>query len=919
VSFLQPNQPLPSWAKTHYDKLKRTLESDPRPKGGEDTFPSQTVHPDRAFDRLSLEQETFRHYQGLDENPEIDRQLGERGKVKTDRGESVEFKGTDKNGTMFINRDNSVGGFQIEGGKLHHFQIVKDGLVRGGTIDLGNRNGSREVEVTLNRGNLRPDLQESEHASSTASGVELLSQIPENTEERLLTDIFLTGKKSMTEARGELLSDFKKQTGSLSSEKVKGLLAEPNANTPRLLHQELSRLRQADPENKRLEKLVEKAGTWQVLEDFSKLQADGLTRTSEHYVAPQTLNLMTAGRGWDFDKKSGLPIADSVIVGGGPGGLSTGYHLSEKGKRTLIFEGGNVGQAFSDANAKSVHQLRTDDDATDLLYTANHNSFGVDVSLQRQGYFSQQKSLKARSEWYDVQGEEVHGVSNNQVTSTNALSRSQLFDHMSQIAHGLATRYPDTFVCEKSPVTSVEKVRRGDDTLMKVTTGKGHQVLTRSLVMATGFVGGHGEHARSVQAFSDLETSTGGQVTTLNSDHDLVAKNDKIKDSSIVFSDRMIGRPEIREKIKNLPSGARVAVVGGGESAGKGALELLYTNPGVKVDVYTSKPLEPYQTQVPANVINQAVAEGAIKDPALAKKTLEELKDFGTPITPDTLRELLEMESAGRVRIREMGKRFNAETVDVTHEEGQFQFRLKDQDVKNSLREQRDDWTKAGLYGADIADESPTDLPGAAMVMMACGYDTKSVKGGPLIQQLGEQGLLEMNDGMPVLSEDGMTSRSHPLVAFNTAGMATQGGDTTLLGRAVRAYRLAESLDQGLPERDEPETRIKKGMEWGLTDTNNEEELFPSDVDLARQTVENEGYSDSTLSFFQERIDEAATPEEKIRAENNVRGRRQFPGLNRNLRGLAARAREFPDSLTPEENLLLKRAFQISERTHGEH
>ena len=101
---------------------------------------------------------------------------------------------------------------------------------------------------------------------------------------------------------GKLKSDI----GLLPAEQqatLKGLLEKPNARTPQQLHQALLQLNRANPEQKELQALRSLSGTWQAMEDAPKIMADGILRNQEFYMAPGTLQMQTAARGWDFDKK----------------------------------------------------------------------------------------------------------------------------------------------------------------------------------------------------------------------------------------------------------------------------------------------------------------------------------------------------------------------------------------------------------------------------------------------------------------------------------------------------------------------------------------------------------------------------------------------------------------------------------------
>jgi hypothetical protein len=917
---------LPKWAKP---LAKRAEDASERAKKGlppnDDGLHPRPLNAERITNQLSGMRDLFVSYRNLDEVPGFDQSPGEIGKVTLpNNGGVVHFSGTSLNGTMDFRTNNQVSRYGFHGSQAEHLRMARDGQTEITSVDISNLHRSFSYS-TQDPDQPSLEIPRSPYFEATSGGADVLGRIPENSEAALFKKVFLDGSKSMSSVRADFQESLKSGiAGSgLSAGEQSGLqdiFQKLSASTPRRLYQALAALSAGYPDNPKLDQLREKAGFWQAMEDFPKLQADGISRTVQYYVSPGHLALQTAAQGWDIDKESGLPIADSVIVGGGPGGLASAYHLSERGTRTVIFEGGYVGQGFSDAGAKSVHQLRTNGVASNLIYTANVNQLGVDVSMQRHLGENREKCTDAREDWYEACGEKAHGISQARADdSASPANRAELFEHMSHVAHGLAQKYPDTFVCENSPVSTIEKVDRGDFQLFKVKTSQGHEVLARSLVMATGFVGSDGQHARSLSMFEPLEASG---VTVLENDNSLFEDNDKLDHNLLVFSERLIGRPEIRNRIEALPEGSRITVVGGGESAVKGALEALHLNPGVAVDLYTSGPMEPYQTQIPASVIAPPITEAAIKDKELAAQTLEGLEKFGTPVTPESLDELLQLEVQGRVRVHEMGKRFSAETVQVglRERDGEgpvLSLRLTDDEAAASLRSQREQWTALGLYGEHPPADDPTELPEADMVMVAAGYDKRSLRAGPLLQQLIDQDLVEFKNGDVSFGEDGLSSAKAPMISFNTAGAVAFASDTAIPGRAIRAYRLAKALGERLPARTPPTERIESGLPYGSFDTNGSEENPPWSSERSRAFVEAGGTNPAEI---QRRYDEVARiedPAERASAKLRVDADRMFPGPNPTLRALMIRANEAPETLTPSEKVMWQRAQELLERTAG--
>jgi FAD dependent oxidoreductase len=919
MAIVSQHTNLPPWAHNAAQRAKQAQNLAEQGKPQSDTSVHlATPNAERTADEVNGMREAFVTYRVLDEDPRFDKALGQVGVFKDESGE-VHLQGTSLAGSMEIRAPKAIARYAYDQSKVSFQRFRAEGEFEASSLDLASPQTSFQLSTnSFQEGAV--EVPKSPCFEATQNASQVLSSLPKDRPESIFREIFLDGSKSMTKVREGYLKELGSEAKGAGLnpddlDRITAMLQSPYSGTPRQLAQELSKLNKSDPGNEKLAAMAEKAGFWQSIEDFPKLKADGIMRAAQYYISPQHLQSQAAALGWDFDTQTGLPVADTVIVGGGPGGLSTAYHLSERGTRTVLFEGGHVGQGFSDAAAQSVHQLRTNGAASNLLYTANANVFGIDVSMQRHLAENRKKCSEARVDWSNSTREEQHGFSHARGSEVAyAANRGELFEHMSHVAHGLAVHYPDTMVSENSPVSKIEKLDRGEGEpqLFKVTTERGHEVLTRSLVMATGFVGGDGEHARSLSIFQNLEDTPNSGVTVLPNDHDLFQDNDTIDSELLVLSERLMGRPEIRQRIKALPEGSRISVIGGGESATKGALEALHLNPNVVLDLYTSSPLEPYQTQIPTSVLAPAVTEAGIRHKEVADRTLATLEGFGTPVTSETLQELFQLESEGRVRIHELGQRFDQDTIHVTSETvngaPSLKFEVKDQEVAASLRQQRADWLASGLYGDSPPSEDPTNLPKADMVIVAAGYDKRSLRAGPLIQQLIEQDLVELSKGEIVYGDDGLTSGRNPLVSFNTAGAIAMASDTAIPGRAIRAYRLAQNFDAKLPARAKPTDRVPSGLAYGNLDTNSSRENFNwSKADTLRFIDNNGGFPEDTQRA-QEQVDKLTDPAEKASAQLRLNARTRFPGPNSALAGLMVRAHEVPESLTPAERLMWERA-----------
>lgn len=914
---------VPSWAKERLQKLmaagdKLEADSEQLPDG----YVKRELSAERAYlNNLGARRE-FTRFRSLDNDTErgADRDPTPN---KIDLGWSqFELSGNLNSGYELQTTDNNHVNLVLhEGSVTKVVNIYRSGSGLYSRLDAENPEASVSFETAASKRARTSDLV-TEHFEATTKASDLIGPPKGESAVDKSANLFFHDSDSLPEVRKELMDGVRAGLDKLpqSEQKaIKALLDKPNAHTPRRLSHALLQMAKADPDNKELAGLRELAGSWQILEDAPKLMADGLVRTMEFYMAPGNMQMKAAAQGWDFDKKTGLPITDTVVVGGGPGGLATGYHLSEQGQQTVIFEGGKIGQAFSDASAQSVHQLRTNSSSSNLIYTNSGAVFEIDASLRRHSELIREKGEDAKESWNELRGEKDHSGQEGY----GALNRNNLFEHMAQLGHGLATKYPDTFLIENSPITSITKEKRGDETLFRVKSEKGHELMTRSLVMATGFVGSNGEYARGLQQFQEFETQSPENVTVLGSDHDIIGKNEQLLDhnQALVFSDRLLGRPEIRERIKSLPVGANLAVIGSGESAAKGTIEALNLNPELTVDLYTKNPLEPYQVQIPVSHFSRTVTEHAIKNEELANQTLREFKELKTPITTQTMKDLLSFEAEGRLRIRELGKRFNKETVDVklkSDDSNSFELTLKDGEVSRNLAAQRESWVSSGLYGNRPPSQSPDHLPDADMVMMAVGYDSSKVNANPLMQQLIDQDLVEIRDGKVQYGADGLTSSKSPQVGFNTASAVRMSADTALPGRAIRGLRLAQNLAQKLPEREPPseEDSITQVVDQRRIEEVGDGEREIPDLEFAQSLLsfKRNGFEPRTVEISKNVVEDQADPHDRAWAERHHELEIKFAGPNETVRALVGRFLEYPDSLTAAEKLTAQRALQIAER-----
>ncbi len=586
------------------------------------------------------------------------------------------------------------------------------------------------------------------------------------------------------------------------------------------------------------------------LDDLPALTADGLTRNAIHFMGAQTFRGQCEARGWE--KVGETPLVDVVVIGAGPGGLATSYHLAQQGARVVTLEGGYAAQAFSDAGAASVHSMRTDRLLTSLVRTGRaledlSTVMGLPAGL---GQIVAHASA-ARHQLAERTGHRIDGLPEGVETLDRyqPAARAELFEHFQEVASYLAGGCPNSFLLERSPVVS--RQREGD--YFRLKTRAGHELLARQVVLATGLVTPGGANSRPLPVFERLAEAHPERYLTLSKDEDLATHAGLLGSRDLILADRLLGRPDVKRALHELPAQSRVAVVGSGESALKGALEVLSQNPTLKVDLFVKAALEPSQVQVPTENFHPVVLEGAPDRPTYGQRSLERFTRFDTPVTPRSMLEALEEVSAGRLRIHEMGAYFDETSVEV--EPGRIRFRSPE--VRAALARQNAAWKAAGLRPEPV----PEAIENVRMVICAAGYDRGALA--------------------PVTDESG--------VSYNSSAVLRTAADSAIPGMAVRGRKLAEELAQRLPVRERPpqaERPENPGADWAHGYSEEDFQGFVTYRGLAPAWVESQGGPQETPQF-------------------------DFPDPDRFLRELAERE---PASLTPAEKVTLERAYGLVRR-----
>lgn len=546
--------------------------------------------------------------------------------------------------------------------------------------------------------------------------------------------------------------------------------------------------------------------TQQQLQELVELPyktSDQVTRTQELYTSPGALKLRATAEEWEKDEKSGYPLVNAIVVGGGPGGLSTALQLQEQGQRLVLFEAGLVGQSFSDAGAFATHRLRTGTLDTDLAPASGPFA----RILRRQHPLSAQQSknfrpTRDRLRRGQEQARERTKAAPYEWESDNPYSsnahRSSFFQHMVQVATHLSSASEST-VIERS---SISAATLREDGLWEVESDRGHKLVTRNLVLAIGQVGQGGGAARVPDNLQNLPRD---RVITLRQDSDLwqqaealATHHQELKGTdgnikTLVVSERLLGQQPIQLALARMEPGKRVAVVGGGESAAKAAVEILRQNPHLKMDLYTSKALTPSPLQVPRQEIASKVWTDRKFEGDYGEKSLRRLKKFGTPVTLGTLYDLFRLQQSGKLRIREMGEHFGSRSIELTPTtDGQIELQLKSQAARRALKESAKEFQSAGLLPQE---DEPGGLPAADMFVLACGFDSKRRAEDPLLKSLVDQGALQLDpSGRPKLEARGIASLTQSNLFLPTAGAVAKASDTTIPGNRQRGQKIAEVI-----------------------------------------------------------------------------------------------------------------------------
>lgn len=607
--------------------------------------------------------------------------------------------------------------------------------------------------------------------------------------------------------------------------------------------------------------------------------ADGLYRPVDFYTPPKALQAMAKARNWEMRPDQNgeeIPVADALVVGGGPGGLTTAWQLARRGGRVVCFEAELAGSAFSDNTAKSVHHMRTSVNLTNLVREGYFNeNFTREAPLSLHGNIADYRThaRAGRDSQKELTGETIHGIPPESLDLADEHSpalRGELFEHLASLSYSLANDFEDAFLCERSPVKSVTF----EDGLYTVTTTRGHQVKARHLVMATGLTGPQGEQGRMLPVFDQLAQSEPHNYTLLGKDGDSLRQAERVQSHAasakggMVVNDRLLGDQSVRQTIAALPEGSRAAIVGSGESAIKGALELLHLHPGLQVDLFVKEKLEVAQVQLPIENFHSAVLETTQRDHDAILAAEETYRAFGTPVTPRSVQELLEFQQQGRARLVELGEYFDEKTIALTPlGDGTTQLKFQDQVVAARVLEHSQQFRNKGL----LPDSStPVDGSNYQLFVQAVGYQKVKPQDHPLLK---------------------LPPEAHKNLHLNTSGAAIHPSQTSMPGLSTAGRRIAEQIADEIP----PERRLEvpDHPRWSEVDS-----------ETVQGIIANRGLHPNYVKQVTRAIESGESrPYDAARLT--------FTADDTKLRELALRPSE---SLTPAERETLERGYLLHDK-----
>ncbi|MCO6431013.1 MAG: FAD-binding oxidoreductase [Deltaproteobacteria bacterium] len=584
-----------------------------------------------------------------------------------------------------------------------------------------------------------------------------------------------------------------------------------------------------------------------VVRESSLNSSDGLYKSKTYYQSPEVFKGLRKAAGLDPQ------ICEAVVVGGGPGGIATAHHLAQRGVDVVLFEAGSLGQAFSDAGAGHTHELRTNQYQSSLardkvVSRSVLSDAGMQYVVPELGLDGfAEKARQARADFLDMSLGTERMSPKERMDPLYPVNRNLFWSYLATLADK-AVEAGSATIIEHSPLSPRYPLWDAKRNLWCVQTAQGHEIYAQKLVLATGLQGSSVENSRLPDIFQKFAAQNEENTLTLLNRKQLREKADEIAalmsnqstpseapQKKVILHDSNLGQPEIQSYIRGLKEGTRAVLVGSGESAIKAALDFLDQNPGCNLDFYCKGKLYPYQVQFPIVTRGDEPFERAVFDEEFAKITLAQVgKVFGSPVTPRSLADLLNAVKDGRVRLFEMGEKFDDSSVELMPGEGGkavIRLNPKNDKIWTQLKEQEVEFKAHG-----ILDSAQTMLPRTKWqpltecdgpIIIATGYDQERASQrnqfAPYLFDAKQIVALNRDDFLPaqyeMAGEGSVASKSNSHL-FTLGTVNPQSAyDTNLTGIGTRAHfiaaEIAASLGKGLPEEKfepgvprEPEGRL---------------------------------------------------------------------------------------------------------------
>ena len=604
---------------------------------------------------------------------------------------------------------------------------------------------------------------------------------------------------------------------------------------------------------------------------------DGLIRPMDFYVGPGHMKLAAAAQGWEMspdENGQDIPVADLVVIGAGPGGLTTAYQTARRGGRVVCFEAELAGSAFSDTGAKAIHHMRTSVELTSLIrdgHGGENRKHPLSLHGQMSSYRPHAKA--GRDSMKELTGQEVPGIYKHALRpddENSPATRGELYEHLSSLSYSLANDFDNAMLAERSPVNSVTY----KDGLFTITTSRGHKIKAKDIGVSMGLMGPEGEKGRMLNIFQDLKESDPENYVIVGRDGDSVRKTDELekiakheRDGGIIINDRQLGDQAVRQTFASLPAGSTVGVVGSGESALKAALETLHLNPGVSVDLFVKKTLQAAQIQLPIETFHPAVLETTQEDPEAIVKAKAAYKVFGTPVTPRSFQEFMEFQASGRARLVELGDYFDESTVELTATgDGTTRLNITDPEIAQNVKDGAKDFQKKDLLPTDSA---PIEGKTYEAFIQSVGWKTTKMKDHPMLK---------------------LESEAWKHIHVNTAGDSQHPAQSSMPGLSTRGRHIAEKIASGLPE----DRRIDLMQPRFWQDTPAEE---------VEGIIENRGLHPNFVKNVKKAIDRDGSHPQELKLI--------FTADDEKLREIA---RKPEDKRTPAEQETLERGYLLANK-----